>query len=83
LVDGIGFRYRWATEGIDEGSLGFRPAPDCMSLGELLQHIHGLLRWVGERAGLDARESYMRKTAGLACREAALRAARALFANAG
>ena len=33
LADGIGFRYRWATEGIGAADLPFRPAEGCMSLG--------------------------------------------------
>lgn len=52
LADGIGFRYRWATEGIAATDLSFRPAPDCMSLGELLSHLLELLMWIGENLGI-------------------------------
>ncbi len=39
LIDGLGFRYRWATDGLREADFAFRPADDCMSTEELLQHI--------------------------------------------
>lgn len=81
LVDGIGFRFRWATEGLLEGDLPFRPAPDCMSLGELLGHVHGLLRWVGESVGLRASLPCMERTQGMAARQAVLSLAQALAAR--
>jgi hypothetical protein len=43
LVDGIGFRYRWATEGLTEEDMAFQPCATSMKVGELLAHIHGLL----------------------------------------
>ncbi len=52
LMDGIGFRFRWATEGIRVGDLSFRPAADCISLGELLSHVVELLSWVAESVGM-------------------------------
>jgi hypothetical protein len=54
LCDGIGFRYRWATEGIAAADMGFSPGTGCMSLGELLEHILELLEWVAKNLGLDA-----------------------------
>jgi hypothetical protein len=52
MADGIGFRYRWATEGIHSVDLPFKPAPDCMSLGDLLSHVLDLLSWVAENLGM-------------------------------
>jgi len=46
LVDGLAFRYRWATEGLSESELAFRPAEGAMSTSELLDHVHKLARWV-------------------------------------
>ncbi len=46
LVDGLGFRYRWATEGLGDGDLDFRPSSGAMTLGEVLAHMNLLLRWV-------------------------------------
>ena len=46
LLDGLGFRFYWATEGLREKDYGFRPGPDCMSIEELVGHIWGLINWV-------------------------------------
>lgn len=46
LVDGLGFRYRWATEGLGDEHLAFRSAPGAMTLGEVLEHMLGLVEWV-------------------------------------
>ena len=43
LMDGIGFRYRWATEGLREEDMNFQPCETSMKIQELLAHIHGLL----------------------------------------
>jgi len=45
LVDGMGFRYRWATEGLGEPDLAFRPVEGAMTLGEVLAHMCVLVRW--------------------------------------
>jgi hypothetical protein len=55
MLDGIGFRYRWATEGIRGSDLPYKPAADCMSLGELLSHVLDLLSWVAENLGMEPR----------------------------
>jgi len=46
LVDGMGFRYRWATEGLESASLAFRPCEGAMTMGEVLAHMNVLVRWV-------------------------------------
>ncbi|MGQ0553651.1 MAG: DinB family protein [Planctomycetota bacterium] len=46
LVDGVGFRYRWATEGLRPQDADFRPGSDSMSLLELLRHVERLMAWV-------------------------------------
>ncbi len=43
LFDGLGFRYRWATEGLRAEDMDFQPCSSSMKIGELLAHIHGLL----------------------------------------
>ena len=43
LVDGLAFRYYWATEGLRPEDHGFRPAPDCMSTRELMRHLLDLV----------------------------------------
>jgi hypothetical protein len=43
MIDGLGFRYYWATEGLTENEMQFRPHEISMSLIELLDHIHHLM----------------------------------------
>jgi len=42
LVDGLGFRYFWATEGLTEKDLGYKPSADARTTLETLEHINGL-----------------------------------------
>ena len=53
LVDGLAFRYRWATEGLREQDLAFRPVEGARSASELLDHLHHLVSWV-ERTVCEA-----------------------------
>ena len=46
MIDGLGFRFRWATEGLRETDYDFRPKPDVMSIRELIEHIWGLCNWI-------------------------------------
>jgi hypothetical protein len=43
LLDGLGFRYRWATEGLRAEDMEFQPCSTSMKVWELLAHIHWLL----------------------------------------
>ena len=43
MVDGLGFRYYWATEGLREEDLNFRPSPEARTTDETLNHILGLV----------------------------------------
>jgi len=42
LLDGLGFRYYWATEGLRPVDLAFRPNPEARTSQETLEHIYGL-----------------------------------------
>ena len=42
LVDGVGFRYYWATEGLTEKDLQFKPSEEARTSFETLEHIKGL-----------------------------------------
>ncbi len=50
LLDGLGFRFRWATHELTEENYTFRPSPDCMSIEELVGHVWGLVNWVSIEA---------------------------------
>ena len=54
LVDSVGFRFRWASEGMVDTDLPYKPAPDCMTHGELIVHIHDLLATSSKNAGMPA-----------------------------
>ncbi len=34
IVDGLGFRYRWATQGLTERELAYRPSESCRAESE-------------------------------------------------
>ena len=42
LVDGLGFRYFWATEGLTEKDLVYKPSANARTTFETLEHINGL-----------------------------------------
>ena len=42
MVDALGFRYYWATEGLNEVDLNYKPAEDVRSTGETVDHILNL-----------------------------------------
>lgn len=42
LIDGLGFRYYWATEGLREEDLKFKPSEEARTSGETVDHILGL-----------------------------------------
>jgi len=42
MVDGLGFRYYWATEGLSPEDLAFRPSPEARTSSETIDHILGL-----------------------------------------
>ncbi|MCX2720063.1 hypothetical protein [Lentiprolixibacter aurantiacus] len=44
MIDGLGFRYYWATENLRETDLAYRPGKDSRSADETLDHILGLSR---------------------------------------
>lgn len=44
MIDGLGFRYRWATEDLHEEDLKFRPSEGARSTLETIDHILNLSR---------------------------------------
>ena len=44
LVDGLGYRYYWATEGLRAEDLAFKPSENGRTVSETLDHILGLCR---------------------------------------
>ena len=46
IIDGLGFRYHWATEGLRPEDLAYEPGNDGQSCSNVLKHILGLSRFV-------------------------------------
>ncbi len=43
FVDTLGFRYRWATEGLREEDMEFQPCDSSMTFGDLMEHLYSLI----------------------------------------
>lgn len=48
MIEGLGFRYYWATEGLREEDLNYQPTSESQSTLGTLRHIHGLSRTIAE-----------------------------------
>lgn len=46
LIDGLGFRFYWATDGLRKEDLEYRPTPESRSVAETIDHIHGMTSMV-------------------------------------
>lgn len=42
MIDGLGYRYYWATEGLTEKDLAYKPSEDGRTTQETLDHLYGL-----------------------------------------
>src|SRR5690349_7306301 len=42
MVDGLGFRFYWATEGLRVEDLSFKPNADARTSEETIQHIYSM-----------------------------------------
>jgi hypothetical protein len=51
MVEGIGFRFFWATEGLRESDLSFRPTPETMCIADQAGHVLELVAWVAAASG--------------------------------
>ena len=43
MIEGLGYRYYWATEGLQADDLDYKPSDSGQSTKETLEHIHGLV----------------------------------------
>jgi hypothetical protein len=44
LIDGLGFRYHWATEGLRDVDLAFKPSEEGRTTAETIDHLYGLTK---------------------------------------
>jgi len=45
LLEGLGFRLRWACDGLSEADCAAEPVEGSWSIGEQLAHLTALIRW--------------------------------------
>ncbi|MFD0861503.1 hypothetical protein ACFQ1M_04740 [Sungkyunkwania multivorans] len=46
MVDGLGFRYYWATEGLREKDLEYKPNKESRTTAQTIDHIYGLSKTI-------------------------------------
>ncbi len=46
MVDGLGFRFYWATEGLRSEDLAYKPSEKGRTCGETLEHLYGLSKFI-------------------------------------
>jgi hypothetical protein len=46
LLDGLGYRFRYATEGLKENDYHYNPGEGCNTIAFLIDHIWGLVNWI-------------------------------------
>jgi len=46
MIDGLGFRYYWATEGLRDEDLAFKPSEKGRTTSETIDHIYGLTKTI-------------------------------------
>lgn len=46
MIDGLGFRYYWATEGLTQKDLDYKPSEDGRTCMETLEHIHSMSQMI-------------------------------------
>ena len=46
MIDGLGFRYYWATDSLRQEDLDYKPSDEARTTFETIQHIYGLSRVV-------------------------------------
>ena len=69
MIDGLGFRYYWATDGLRDEDLIFKPNTEARTTDETLDHIFGLSNVIvnavkevpNPRPGLKAPEDFEEK----------------------
>jgi len=48
MIDGLGYRYYWATKGLNNSDLDFKPSENGRTVLETLQHIYGMSEMILE-----------------------------------
>jgi hypothetical protein len=46
MLDGLGYRFRYASEALTPEDYQFSPGQGCKTIGEIVEHIWGLVNWI-------------------------------------
>ncbi|EAR02055.1 DinB family protein [Maribacter sp. HTCC2170] len=46
MIDGLGFRYYWATEGLTQENMQYKPSEDGRTIEQTMDHVYGLSRTI-------------------------------------
>ncbi len=57
MVDGLGFRFYWATDGLRPADLSYRPNADARTSLETIEHIYGLSQMILSALKMTANSS--------------------------
>jgi hypothetical protein len=53
LIDGLGFRFYWATEGLREEDISYRPNAESRSVEETVEHIYSMVMLIRQVVGQE------------------------------
>jgi len=61
MVDGLGFRYYWATEGLTEADYSYAPGNDGRTIAQTIEHLYGLSKVILNTAKKQATDFTLEK----------------------
>lgn len=56
MIDGLGFRYYWATEGLKEKDLVHKASESSRTSSEIIDHIYGLSKFIRNSILIDNKD---------------------------
>jgi len=56
MIDGLGFRYYWATDGLTAKDLGYKPSESNRTISETVDHIYGLSGTIYNAATMEVND---------------------------
>ena len=62
MIDGLGFRYYWATEGLRKEDLAYSPSEKGRTCGETIDHLYGLSNVIVNATTKTSNDSSLPKT---------------------
>ena len=57
MIDGLGFRYYWATKGLRVEDLAYKPSETGRATSETIDHIYGLSKFIRNSALTDNKDT--------------------------